>query len=347
MGNDAATASMDDLLKFFYGSTSLATVPILLLPIKSCVFSTPVVRNFNRNTPLTMNKRGTLHCTVAVVTLGLALICGTLIPNIEFVFRLTGGSTCVTLGCILPSLIYLKLYHQVDRSSRGVGTKVSKRVLLGLAAFGLVSGVICTWSAVVDVDKADSEIRHHHHHLHDQAGNQFVVGVGREQVDTSAIVGLHASVAPEEAGGANYAATGGLEAMLQAEAASGVAEEEEGGEGAMDETPDPEFGGGAGDIDAGAEEAGALVTAADDFVDLTSESAAGAAEAGPSLESEGEEEEGVGDEILDDHDDSGRREGEEAAMGEEAHEAAALGGAEDQAEEAALELGMEEDAGAL
>ena len=178
-----------------------------------------------------MNKRGTLHCTVAVVTLGLALICGTLIPNIEFVFRLTGGSTCVTLGCILPSLIYLKLYHQVDRSSRGVGTKVSKRVLLGLAAFGLVSGVICTWSAVVDVDKADSEIRHHHHHLNDQAGNQFVVGVGREQVDASAIVGLHASVAPEEAGGANYAATGGLEAMLQAEAASGVAEEEEGGGG--------------------------------------------------------------------------------------------------------------------
>ena len=120
-----------------------------------------------------------------------------------------------------------------------------------------------------------------------------------------------------------------------------------GGGGAMDETPDAEFGGGAGDIDAGAEEAGALVTAADDFVDLTSESAPGAAEAAPSLESEGEEEEGVGDEILDDHDDLGRREGEEAAMGEEAHEAAALGSADDQAEEAALELGMEEDAGAL
>ena len=166
-----SAASVDDLIKFFYGSTSLATVPILLLPIKSCVFSVPFVKHLNRNSPLKMNKRGTLHCTIAVVTLFLALICATLIPNIEYVFRLTGGSTCVTLGCILPSLIYLKLHSQVRGNAR-TNRKVSRRTLTALAVFGVLSGIICTWSAVVDVDKApfqDSAIRHHQHHHHHAA----------------------------------------------------------------------------------------------------------------------------------------------------------------------------------
>ncbi len=79
----------------------------------------------------------------------------------RYVFRLTGGTTCVTLGCILPSIIYLKLYNGLRVTQK---QKVSRTILMLLAAFGVVSGVVCTWSAIRAVDKADSEIRHHHHH---------------------------------------------------------------------------------------------------------------------------------------------------------------------------------------
>ena len=154
-----------DFIKFFYGLTSLATVPILLIPIKACVFSMPLVKHYHRTNPssLAMNRRGGLHVAIAVASLSVALICATLIPNIEYVFRLTGGSTCVTLGCILPSLIYLKLYHRLKVTTKH---KVTRNVLFALATFGLVSGCLCTWSAVLAVDKADSEIRHHHYHHH-------------------------------------------------------------------------------------------------------------------------------------------------------------------------------------
>ena len=90
LGSDGErSASLDDILKFFYGLTSLATVPILLLPIKACVFSMPLVKKLNRNNgpgALSMNKRGLLHCTIAVSALAVALVCATLIPNIEYVY---------------------------------------------------------------------------------------------------------------------------------------------------------------------------------------------------------------------------------------------------------------------
>jgi sodium-coupled neutral amino acid transporter 10 len=187
---NSATASADDLLKFFYGLTSLATVPILLVPIKACVFSMPFVKKriiatnthtatttttttsknnyYNGNNSgssrvaLVMNKRGKLHMVIATCTLVVALVCATMIPHIESVFRLTGGSTCVTLGCILPSLIYLRLYStlKVERGGGGENANskkvIPKTTLYALAIFGIISGVICTHAALMDVEKDPS-----------------------------------------------------------------------------------------------------------------------------------------------------------------------------------------------
>lgn len=91
---------------------------------------------FKRSSPLGESRRRSLSLTA--VLLSLIFLGSTVVPNIWTAFKFTGATAAVSLGFIFPSLIALKLSHQVGLSR---GERVLSRSMLVLAVIVGVVGV--------------------------------------------------------------------------------------------------------------------------------------------------------------------------------------------------------------
>ncbi|MEW5308849.1 MAG: hypothetical protein WDW38_000779 [Sanguina aurantia] len=101
----------------------------------------------------------TRHVMVVFVVLGLAMASAIWVPNVEFIFGLTGATASVIISYILPAVTFIKLLEENPDLTRPLGTTSSlksnagdarwvwvwrKRQAMALLIFGLISGVLCT-----------------------------------------------------------------------------------------------------------------------------------------------------------------------------------------------------------
>ncbi|KAK3282032.1 hypothetical protein CYMTET_10208 [Cymbomonas tetramitiformis] len=115
------------MVKLGYGLSIACTVPIVMLPLSQALVPIlcgnpvsykppPAVpgREIEPVTPtsaLSPVQSSMLTVSIAAITLFIALS----VPNVEFVFGLTGATACVALGFIIPSSIFLKLTWQPSK----------------------------------------------------------------------------------------------------------------------------------------------------------------------------------------------------------------------------------------
>jgi amino acid permease len=102
-------------LKLAYGLSVAAAVPLALLPLREALTAGSAAAA-GPGTPGARRSRAVLRHTAGVAgLLAAVLACALAVPNLEFVFALTGATACVLLSYILPAAIYLGV-----ASGRGV-----------------------------------------------------------------------------------------------------------------------------------------------------------------------------------------------------------------------------------
>ena len=115
-GSGAAQAAWR-ALKLAYGLSVAAAVPLALLPLREALTAgSAAAAAAGPGSPAARRSRAVLRHTAGVAALLAAVLaCALAVPNLEFVFALTGATACVLLSYILPAAIYLGV-----ASGRGV-----------------------------------------------------------------------------------------------------------------------------------------------------------------------------------------------------------------------------------
>eukprot|EP00198_Chlamydomonas_reinhardtii_P010547 XP_001699884.1 amino acid transporter [Chlamydomonas reinhardtii] len=110
------------------------------------------------------------HAVVVVLVLGTALASAIWMPNVEFIFGLTGATASVLLSYILPALTFIRLTDLNPELLGGGKFKTiaesvrmewvwRKRKAIALLCFGIVSGITCT-DAILGAVKQEAAVVH-------------------------------------------------------------------------------------------------------------------------------------------------------------------------------------------
>lgn len=102
------------------------------------------------------------HAFAVFIVLGLGMASALWLPNVEFIFGLTGATASVLIAYIMPALCFIRLHAATPElhASHFPGSANKQRLLvpkelkaqwacrrrwaMGLLAFGIISGILCT-----------------------------------------------------------------------------------------------------------------------------------------------------------------------------------------------------------
>lgn len=142
------------LLKLGYGFSIMASVPLIMENFQAALL--PAVALAFPVDPAA--KKGTTIQEQAITTavLGAALAAAVLVPNVEFIFGLTGSTASVVIAYLLPAALFLSLSGRPALLTQlnpddvttgpfpGVQWAPTRRKAYALMGFGLLVGVLCT-----------------------------------------------------------------------------------------------------------------------------------------------------------------------------------------------------------
>ncbi|GFR46782.1 hypothetical protein Agub_g8413, partial [Astrephomene gubernaculifera] len=171
------------------------------------------------------------HALVVLVVLGTALASAIWVPNIEFIFGLTGATASVLLSYILPAVTFIRLLDATPELLGAGKFQVMpqairsewlwrKRKAIALLCFGVVSGITCTDAILSAVQQEAAVV-----HLAQQLVAHEVVVEQAARVQQSARAAVAAVSAVEQAAKqlgsvtANVTGAGGTYTKLQQAAA--------------------------------------------------------------------------------------------------------------------------------
>jgi hypothetical protein len=219
-------------LKVAYGASVVAAVPLAMLPLREALSraSAPSAcagvcgsggggGGGAAAAAASPARRFLRHGASVVALLAAALACALAVPNLEFVFALTGATACVLLSYILPAAIYLRVAAGASSapaaavlaaSAAGAGDaapvwlpapRAAKAGARALLLAGLLAGAVCTRATLSAVaEEADTV----------QLARAFVatekVAAARTQRITQAAAAVASADAVQDAAAALFAA---------------------------------------------------------------------------------------------------------------------------------------------
>lgn len=160
------------LLKLSYGASIIGTVPLVILPSLSLLVpmcypcfglsKTAMKRLISFSFVGKTHKR-----FVRLLLKAVAFMCAVLVPNVEFILGLNGGTSSIVVSYIMPGLLYLKAtsLHQETVLSKIIDvffeercfTEVKRsdvtkqRKARALVILGIVLGILCTTATIKEV----------------------------------------------------------------------------------------------------------------------------------------------------------------------------------------------------
>eukprot|EP00210_Caulerpa_lentillifera_P000183 g178.t1 len=139
------------LLKISYGASIVGTVPVVMLP--SIALLVPSLDSWHSLSRL-WKKR-----LISVLFIGASFTCAVLIPNVEFILGLNGGTSSILLAYIMPGLIYLKVTGSSEPSIFKIQStkKFSRAKAWALVIMGVFLGILCT-SATLNAVQQEQEV---------------------------------------------------------------------------------------------------------------------------------------------------------------------------------------------
>lgn len=151
---------IERLVKVGYGLSLLATIPLLLIPLQATFGNaiSSILRAFFGVKDVSKDLKD------GVVTAGvLASACtiAILVPNVEYVFGLSGSTASVLISFVIPAALFLQVSgaqrgqqgHSMDLARGSQNWVNRRRAAAALLAFGLIAGVACTASLVASIQE--------------------------------------------------------------------------------------------------------------------------------------------------------------------------------------------------